>query len=274
MLQTFQCNKTNIGLYRDDGLAVFRNASSLHCEKIKKEFQKLFQQHGLKLIIKCNLEIVDFLDVTLNLTDSTYKPYHKPNDEICYINKESNHPPSITKQLPISIETRLSTISSNKKVSVSIYQEPIDKSGYNHKLKFQKAGTNNTQSRQQKRNIIWSNQPFSKSVVTKIGKTFLRLIDKHFPSHHKLNKLFNQNNVKISYSCMPNVKHNKTVLDTPTNTSERTCNCINKGKCLLQEKCLTNFNIKSRHLPTQNILWHERTLIQTAICKPQKILQA
>ena len=96
-------NKTNKGLYRDDGLAVFRNVCDTHCEKIKKEFQKLFRQHGLKLIIKCNLKIVDFLDVTLNLTDSTYKPYHKPNDEICYIHKESNHPLSITKQLPVSI---------------------------------------------------------------------------------------------------------------------------------------------------------------------------
>ena len=55
-------NKTNIGLYRDDGLAVFRNVSGAHCEKIKKEFQKLFRQHGLKLIIKCNLKIVDFLN--------------------------------------------------------------------------------------------------------------------------------------------------------------------------------------------------------------------
>ena len=36
-------NKTNIGLYRDDGLAVFRNVSGPHCEKIKKDFQKLFQ---------------------------------------------------------------------------------------------------------------------------------------------------------------------------------------------------------------------------------------
>ena len=132
-------NKTNIGLYRDDGLAVFRNVSGPHFEKIKKEFQKLFRQHGLRLIIKCNLKIVDFLDLTLNLTDSTFKPYHKLNDEICYIHKESNHPPSITKQLPISIEARLSKISSIKKVfneSVSIYQEALDKSVHNHKLKF------------------------------------------------------------------------------------------------------------------------------------------
>ena len=109
-------NKRNTGLYRDDRLTVFRNVSGSHCEKIKKDFQKLFQQHSLKLIIKCNLKIVDFLDVTLNLTDSTYKPYHKPNDEICYIHNASNHPPSITKQLPISIEIRLSKLSSNEKV--------------------------------------------------------------------------------------------------------------------------------------------------------------
>ena len=129
-------------MYRDDGLAVFRNVSGAHCEKIKKEFQKLFRQHGLKLIIKCNLKIVDFLDVTLNLTDSTYKPYHKPNDEICYIHKESDHPPSIMKQLPISIKTRLSKLSLNEKVvneSVPIYKEARDESVYKHQH-FRKQG--------------------------------------------------------------------------------------------------------------------------------------
>ena len=210
---------------------------------------------NIKLIIK----IVDFLDITLNLTDSTYKRYHKPNHEICYNHKESNHPPLITKQLPISIETRLSKLSSNEKVfneSVPIYQEALDKSGYKHQLTFQKTSTNDAQRRQRKRNILWFNPPFSKSVVTKIGKTFLRLIDKHFPPHHKLHKLFNRNNVKISYSCMPNVKsiinkHNKIVLDPPTNNSEGTCNCINREKCPLQQKCLTN-NIMYKATLTSN----------------------
>ena len=32
--------------------------------------------------------------------------------------------------------------------------------------------------------------------------------------------------------------------------------------------------MKSRHLPTQDILWHHRNLIQTAIYKLHKILQA
>ena len=35
---------------------------------------------------------------------------------------------------------------------------------------------------------------------------FLSLIDKYFVPHHNLHKLFNQSNVKISYSCLPNIK--------------------------------------------------------------------
>ena len=37
----------NIGLYRDDGLAVFKNTSGPQCEKIKKTFQEMFKNQGL-----------------------------------------------------------------------------------------------------------------------------------------------------------------------------------------------------------------------------------
>ena len=50
---SLKCKKTNIGLYRDDGLAVFRYACIVR--KLKKQFQKFFPQHGLKLIVKCTL---------------------------------------------------------------------------------------------------------------------------------------------------------------------------------------------------------------------------
>ena len=39
-----------------------------------------------------------------------------------------------------------------------------------------------------------------------LGKLFLALLQKHFPWHHKYYKLFNKNNVKINYNCMPNMK--------------------------------------------------------------------
>ena len=67
------------------------------------------------------MKIVNYLDVTFNLNDGTYKPYTKPNNEIKYIHKNSNHPPSVIRQIPLSIESRLSTLSFNEK----IFQEAV-----------------------------------------------------------------------------------------------------------------------------------------------------
>ena len=58
-----------------------------------------------------------------------------------------------------------------------------------------------------KRQIIWFNPPYSANVKTNVGRNFMRLVDKHFPRHHKYHKLFNRNNIKLSYSCMPNMNN-------------------------------------------------------------------
>ena len=107
-------NKSKIGLYRDDGLAIFKNISGPKSEKIKKNIQKLFKENQLDIVIQCNMKTVNYLDVTLNLENSTYRPYQKENNQIKYINIESNHPPSIIKQLPLSIESQLSSLSSSE----------------------------------------------------------------------------------------------------------------------------------------------------------------
>ena len=41
-------NKKDIGLYREDGLAIFKNVSGSKVEKIKKDIQKLLKDHHLK----------------------------------------------------------------------------------------------------------------------------------------------------------------------------------------------------------------------------------
>ena len=106
-----------------------------------KSIQSTFQENELKNTIQCNLKIVDYLNVTFNLTDSSYHPFNKTNNEINYIHKQLNHPPSIIKQLPLSAGRRLSKLSSNEKVfnnSIPIYQEALLKAGYNRKLTYQK----------------------------------------------------------------------------------------------------------------------------------------
>ena len=76
------CNEGDIGLYRDDGLAVFRNKSGTQLEKIKKKLQRLFKEYDLEIIAESNQKIVNYLDVTLNLKDGTFRPYHKPGDQM------------------------------------------------------------------------------------------------------------------------------------------------------------------------------------------------
>ena len=100
-------DKISIGLYRHDGLSVFKNKSGTQLERIKKNLQKTFKDFGLKIVAESNLKVVNYLDVALNLNNGSFKPYHKPDDIIQYINKESNHPPSIIEHLPVSIEKRL-----------------------------------------------------------------------------------------------------------------------------------------------------------------------
>ena len=81
------------------------------------------------------------------------------------------------------------------------------------------------------------------NVETNIGKTFLKLIDKHFPKTNKFHKLFNRNNVKVSYSCLPNFanmikSHNNRILSEEKTQDQPKCNCRQKDTCPLEGKFL------------------------------------
>ena len=147
----------NFGLYRDDGLAVVKNMGGPQLEKVKKELQVFFKKFGLNLIIECNKTSVDYLDITLNLLDGTYKPYQEPENTLQYIHKESNHSPYIIKQITIPIKTRLSNHSSNETVfchAAEDYEKALKNSGYNVKLQYKPTNQNSKNKTNCKRNII------------------------------------------------------------------------------------------------------------------------
>ena len=241
-------DKEKLGLYRDDGLAVLRNVTARQADKIRKEVINKFKEMGLNITIRVNMKIVDFLDVTFNLKDGTYRPYHKPDDLPMYINTNSNHPPNIIKQIPETINKRLNELSSNIDIfqdSAPFYNRSLKDSGYTQVLSFN-AENPIGRPRNRSRNILWFNPPYSVNVKSNIAHTFLKLVDKHFPRDHQYNKIFNRNNVKVSYSCLPNVEshiksHNAKVLKNDEIVeSIRTCNCPTKKKdlCPLQGNCL------------------------------------
>ena len=82
-----------------------------------------------------------------------------------------------------------------------------------------------------------SNPPHSSNVSTNIVKSFLTILDRHFPKLNKLYKTFNRNNVKTSYSSMPNFaciifSHNEKIINSNIpKPSAPTCNCRSKTSC-------------------------------------------
>ena len=48
--------------------------------KVKKDFCNIFGKHGVKITIEANKQIVNFLDVSLSLSDGTHMPFNMPNN--------------------------------------------------------------------------------------------------------------------------------------------------------------------------------------------------
>ena len=171
-------NQYNNGLYRDDGLILLEKCPGPKRERIIKDLHKLFKSHGLKITIVSTGQVADFLDVTLDLSDGTYKPYRKPNDTPVYINAASNHPPSILKHIPKMVERRLQrlqSISCNEEVfnnAKPLYEEALKRSGYKTTLSYGNGGT--AMRKKRKRKITWFNPPFCQSIETNVSKKFLQ----------------------------------------------------------------------------------------------------
>ena len=214
--------KGQVGLYRDDGLAVCK-ATPKQIEKIKQEVSEILKSNGLKITIEANKKAINFLDVTLDLTSGSYKPFMKPNNKILYVHRQSNHPPALLKNIP----------------------ENMPKRKRNHQRK-----------------IKWYNPPWNANVKTNLGRKFLNIIDRCFPNGHPLHKIFSKHTLKLSYSCMPNMKsiissHNKALLSdyqrSQTQTSDKECNCRKRDQCPLDGKCLA-----------QNVVYQATVSMQTS----------
>ena len=165
-------------------------------QKENKAIVKVFKECDLPITIECNLKIPHLLDLTYDFDNKVCKPFRKENNKSIYINKHSNHQPSIFKQLPKSIEKRVSEASSNKDIfdeSIKLSKNALKESGFSKTLNYI-APTTDKEKKNRKRKVIWFNPSFSISVKSNIGRTFLRLLTRN----HTIYKLFNRNTVKMS----------------------------------------------------------------------------
>ena len=235
-----------LGLYRDDGLGV-TSKSGPGSSKIEKTLHSTFKGIGLKITTIVNVKKVEFLDAILDLSNNRRAPFRKPLDTPIYVNSNSSHPPSVIKQIPKAVQDRLSTLSSTKQdfdLAAPPYVDALKKAGYKGDIEFKKPEHKLRKNRPRK--CIWFNPPYSAAVATNLTKLYADVIKKSFPKDHPyLSKLFNKNNMRLSYSCTQNMgsiisSHNRSILaKEDQDVEDRSCNCRKSDPCPLDGKCLT-----------------------------------
>ena len=57
--------RENMGLYRDDGLGIFKKMSGSEVERKKKELVKIFKNNGLSITVKTNIKKFSFSKINL-----------------------------------------------------------------------------------------------------------------------------------------------------------------------------------------------------------------
>ena len=153
---------TNVGHYRDDGLLLIPGTNGQDADIARRRLFDVFKKIGLKITVEVNHQIVNFLDITLNL-NGKFTAFRKPNNSPLYINSRSNHPPSIIRQVPKSINQRISSLSSDQQsfdACKPVYESALKKSNHDAKLEYSTCNPTTTPTlscmkRKRRRNIIW-----------------------------------------------------------------------------------------------------------------------
>ena len=165
------------------------------------------------------------------------------------------------KQIPKSVSKRITANSCSEDIfhkSAPIYISTLQDCEFNENIKYCPQGSVSSRRRKNRsRNIIWCNSRFSRNVKTNIVKHFFKFLRKHFGKNHKYQKIFNKKNIKVSYSCIDNMKkiinsHKKYVTSKKDQVNQNLCNCRNPDNCPLDNKCLTSKILYSAEIITDD----------------------
>ena len=105
-----------MSVYHDDGIISISNSNGPNSSRIQKKIIKAFKFLGFKIEVSSNNKIVNFLDVTLKLSNNTYEPFLKTDQYPSHINVNSNPPKTIIKQVPKAVKLRIRNLSANEKI--------------------------------------------------------------------------------------------------------------------------------------------------------------
>ena len=83
---------SNIGLYRDDGLAIVHKPNGPKPDSLRKDITNLLKDERLSITIDTNLIKTDFLDESFNLNTGKYVPFKNRKTHLyTYIQNPTTH---------------------------------------------------------------------------------------------------------------------------------------------------------------------------------------
>ena len=165
----------NTSFYRDDGLAVIRNANGPNIGRLRKNIIATLENEEFSIAIETNLVETEFSDVTFKWSTGKYYLYNEPNNTLLYIHAKSTYPPSIVKQLRkmiLMVYKRILYLSCDESASNNaklIYELGLKHNGYKNEMRFDRQPST---KRNREIKINWFNPPFSQNMKPNIGKLF------------------------------------------------------------------------------------------------------
>ena len=106
--------KSLFGIYIDDGLMVVKGGGP-EVDRARKEVISIFLQEDLRITTESNSRCVDFLDIVMDLSSDSTRPFIKPNANTKYVSTSEGCPPSAP--------------ASNYSIRRPYYQAAMDRAG-------------------------------------------------------------------------------------------------------------------------------------------------
>ena len=117
---------------RDNGPGIFWKIPGPEVERKRENLIRRFKSNGLSITVK---KPPESCWLHFEIVQDIYQSNKKPNDETLYTNKNSNHPPTVRKQIAKAISKRISDISSSRKIydqNISYYKDTLKYYGYDN----------------------------------------------------------------------------------------------------------------------------------------------
>ena len=125
-------------------MSVFKNKSSTQLERMKKNLKKTFKDFGLEIVAESNLKIVNYLDVTLNLNNSSFNLTTNQMILFSTLTKNLTTLLELLNTYQHVLKNGFQTILPMKAI---YYEDTLNKAGYINNLVYHTPSTSNQENK-------------------------------------------------------------------------------------------------------------------------------